>query len=64
MSTTWWSAQDAEFLTLAEEHAATGGDHFGTVQTGCSICAELARLREERDPPIADPLDERKAAHV
>lgn len=63
MSSTWWSSADAEFLTLAEEHAATGGDHFGTVQTDCSLCRELARLREERDPPVMDP-DDRKAVHV
>lgn len=62
---TWWSEEGAEFLTLSEEHAATGGDHFGTVQTGCPICAEIQRLREERDPPLRDPEDVKVgSAHV
>lgn len=64
MTGRWWSAQDAEYPTLEAEHMATGGDHFGTVQTSCPMCLEAARVREERDPPIVDPQDRRPAAHV
>lgn len=62
MHPTWWSAQDAEYPTLEAEHIATRGDHFGTVQTECSIC----KAQIERDPPIdtQTELSIPRAAHV
>lgn len=54
MPSTWWTEDPSD---LEDEHRATRGDHYGTVQTECPVCIAAALVRLERDGPLPSPDD-------
>lgn len=61
MGAVWWSALEAEHVTIEAEHRATRGDHYGTVQTACPLCVPAepvaaGQLELEGGPELCEHL--------